>query len=46
MKRPTPSVSVQYVTPDGRLTPAGFKLIEDLARMLADHEARLAAGGL
>ena len=49
----TVSINVAYVTADGRLTIAGYELLNRLAAELdaalvtiASHEARLVAGGL
>ncbi len=42
----TPRISERYVDESGRLTPAGYQLIEDMAKRIAALEARLLAAGI
>lgn len=41
MTAPRVAPIVKYVTPEGRLTEEGLRLLERLAAMLDDHEARI-----
>ena len=46
MKAPVPAQDRQIVDKDGKLTLYGYDLLKRVADILADHEARLVAGGL
>lgn len=41
MSIPQPLPYSQYVTPEGKLTNEGMKLLQQLARVLTDHEERI-----
>jgi len=41
MTPPEINAVLQYVTPDGRLTPEGLRLFARLLDVLRDHEARI-----
>jgi len=45
MKAPVPAVDRPIVGKDGKLTTYGYDLLKRVEQMLADHEARLVAGG-
>lgn len=41
MTAPRPLPYSQYVTPEGKLTNEGMKLLQEIARLLNDHEERI-----